>query len=612
MLALIVGYLGLLAGIRAAHDSPASGYELSIYAATPPVTWLGLGFALVVGIVVVLATPDATRGFDAGRLLTASAALAVLTLPIVRGYEFYGLGDALSHVGWSREFATGALSPGDLLYPGLHSLTVATSGVAGVPLTQANLYVVLLLFPLVFLLFVPLTAAVVTGSRRALGLGLLVAVLFTPINNVSIHPNAHPASQTILFVPFVLYLVLRYVTHGRSGSDGAPTTTRATTRSGMRAEAPIGLDGTAFGVVLGLTSIAVVLFHPQQALNVALCLSAVTALQLGASRWSANDALTAHRPLHLQTAIAIGAFLVWAPRFERARGAVVHTVETILGQGPTTGVVSAKSASLTAIGGSVPVLFLKLFLPALVCSILAGALVLHVYRNGLADPESTALVGYLTMVLAPMLGVFLVVLAADSGDMYFRYQGFIMVPVAILAAVALVHVCRWLDARTRPGVAPVPVIVLFLLLVPAGLVAVHSSPYMHQPTPHAAQDQLAGYDAAFGHRAEDVAFTGLRAGPRRYVDFHYGTQQARTTLDFPGYRAGIDEAVFRNASYRDAYEEDRYLAITRSTRERELGVYRGFRYPASGFDALERTPGVNRVRSNDGFTLYYLEAARPT
>lgn len=610
MLALIVGYLGLFVGILAAHATPASGYELSLYSATPATTWIGLGIALGVAVWVILTSSHTTRGLDAGRLLAGSATLAVFTLPVIRGYEFYGAGDALSHIGWARELATGTLPPGDLLYPGIHSITVATSSVAGVPLTQANMYVVQLLFPLVFLLFVPLTIVLVTGTRRALGVGLLVAILFTPINNVSVHPIAHPASQTILLVPFVLYLVLRYVTHGGPPAGSRASPASRTARSGVRAQALLGLDSSAIGILLALTSAAVVLLHPQQALNVALCFAAVTALQFGASRWLSDGTIASHRPLHIQTGIVILAFLAWAPRFERARGFAIYTTESILGQGATTGVVSGKSASITTIGGSLPVLFLKLFLPALICTLLAGALVFYVLLGKLDDEETAARVRYLAMVLVPMFAVFLVVFAADAGDQYFRYQGFIMVPVTILAGVALFRGGDWLGSRTSPRVAIVSIFVLFIVLTPVSMVSAHASPYMYQPTQHVPQNQLDGYFSSFEHRDDDVAFVGIRGGPRRYVDYHYGTQRGRTTLEFPGYRAGLEEAVFRNASYQRALDEPRYLPIARSTYEKEVRLYRGFRYPESGFRALEQTPGVNRVRSNDGFDLYYITGTR--
>jgi hypothetical protein len=209
--------------------------------------------------------------------------------------------------------------------------------------------------------------------------------------------------------------------------------------------------------------------------------------------------------------------------------------------------------------------------------------------------------------LVPVTGVFLVVFAASLGDMYFRYHGFLMVPVTVAGAVGLVAVVGWLSRQggERAGVAVA--LAVLLVVAPAGLVAVHASPYVYQPTQHVTATEIDGHAAAFEHRAAEVPFTGLRGGPRRYVDFHYGTEQARERLNFPGYREGTPPSVFLAANYSAAFDESRYLVTSDAVRKQETQLYDGFRYPDRGFRALTRTPGVDRVRASDGFQLYYTE-----
>src|SRR6056297_2011101 len=209
-LVLAACLVAFAAGVWAAHRAPASGYELSIYAATPDATWVGIGAALVVGGVVALTAPRQSRLHDAGLVAVGVAGLSVFALPILRGYEHYGAGDSLTHLGWASELADGSLSVTELLYPGVHTTSVFVAETAGVDLRLAVLYVVLVAFPLVYLLFVPLTVQALGGRRRALAAGLLAAVLFVPINNVSVHPVAHPTSQAIMLVAFVVYLLLAY------------------------------------------------------------------------------------------------------------------------------------------------------------------------------------------------------------------------------------------------------------------------------------------------------------------------------------------------------------------------------------------------------------------
>ena len=209
--------------------------------------------------------------------------------------------------------------------------------------------------------------------------------------------------------------------------------------------------------------------------------------------------------------------------------------------------------------------------------------------------------------LIPVTGLFLVVLLASFGDMYFRYLGFLMVPVAVAGAAGIASFRDRLSGLGAGTVATALTLVVLLSVAVSGLAVVHSSPYVYQPSAHVTDQQIEGYDAAFDAREPDVPFTGLRGGPRRYVDFHYGTQYARDRLAFPGYRRGIPPSTFAAANYSTAFAGSRYVAVTESGYQREVRLYDGFRYPGRGFRALETTPGVDRVRANDGFRLYRVD-----
>lgn len=583
---LLVGYSALALAVVAARRAPAASYELSLYDATPTVTWLALGVALVAGAAVAL-TRDRTRYLHVVALaLVGAVAIAVYAMPVIRGYAFYGAGDSLSHVGWAREIAGDTLEPTALLYPGIHTLTVIVARVADVPLALGNLYVVLVAVPLVFLLFVPATLRLLVDRPGAPAVGLLAAATFAPINNIAVHPIAHPASQTILLFAFVLYLAVAYVA-GVFGGRSYFGTKRS-------------LGG---GILLALAGSALVFLHPQQALNAVAFLGGMTALQLGARRWRPAHPIAATRSLLPHTVLVLAVFFLWAPRFDRVRGAVVVTFEGLLG-GSATGaaVVSSKSTSLTSVGGSLLEVFLKLFGAATVLSLLAAVVFLVAIRRHRRRP----LVLLLAAGLVPVTGVFLVVFAASMGDMYFRYHGFLMVPVTVVGAVGLVTIWDRL-ARVggeRAGIAIA--LAALLVLAPSGLVALHASPYVYQPTQHVTAAQLDGHGGAFEHRAPTVEFAGIRGGPARYVDYHYGTEQAREELAFPGYESGIPPSVFAAGNYTDALGE-RYLVTTEASHRQEVELYDGFRYGERGFETLERTPGVDRVRANDGFRLYYVD-----
>lgn len=586
---LVVGYLALAGGAAVAHGTPPRGYELSIYGSTPALFWLGVAVALLAA-----AGAGFGRGASASRRL-AAAGLVVLSgvalagLPLLRGYYYFGSGDSLSHLGWARELADGSLTPTHLLYPGVHELAVAFGEVTGVSYRLTMLWSVLA-FATVFLVFLPLCVRLVAGRREGLLVGAFLAILFVPINVISMHLVPHTSSQAVLFAPFVLFLLFVYL-----AEDGL---------------AALRNRPTGVGALLFLATTTAVLVHPQQAANLLVVFVTIAAVQWLARVFAPESAPARHRPLYVQAAAFVGVFAVWAPRFQRVGGntsAMVYNLVYGTGGGGTA-VVSEKSTSLTAVGGSVPELFVKLFLTGALLSALTAAVVALAFGGQLDDrlDDRNQYVRYFGYAFVPLSGLFLLVFLGGPGDMYFRYEGLLMVPATLLGGVALARALGsgGLGGRFPVG-ARVILAVLLVTLVPLGVASAFPSPYVYQANSQVTELEYEGYGHAFDVRAEGVEFTGIRGGPERFVDAMYGTERARNRLDFPGYEDAVAGPAFEaGLGYR--YKNDRYFTVGDGAYVREVGLYEGLRYPAVGFRRLETDPGVNRVASNGGFTLYYL------
>ncbi|WP_440991907.1 hypothetical protein [Haloarchaeobius baliensis] len=585
---LAVGYVALGGGAALAHGSPARGYELSIYGATPPGFWLGIATALVTAAVAGL-SPGVTRSRRlAATGLVVLSGVSLAGVPLLREYYFYGSGDSLSHLGWARELAGGSLSPYQLLYPGVHELTVVLGSVTGVTFRLTMLWVVLL-FATLFVLFVSLSVRLLSGRDEGLLVGAFLGLLFVPINVIAMHMLPHTSSQAVMYAPFVLFLLFVYLE-----------------QDGWR---PARNPTTAVGVLLALASLSVTLVHPQQAANLLLVFATVAGIQLLARVLFPESTAASQRPVYVQTIIFALAFVVWAPRFQRVGGNTSSIAYNLVyGSGGGSEVVTQKSTSLTAVGGSVPELFVKLFLPDVVLSLLAATAIALAFlgRSTAADAARTQFARYLGVAFVPLTGLFLLMFLGGPGDMYFRYQGLLMVPVTILGGVALV---RWLGTDGLGDQFPVPARVLMacllLALVPLGVPALFGSPYVYQSNSQVTELDYEGYSHAFDVRAEGVEFTGIRGGPQRYVDAVYGTEQARNRLEFPGYEDAVAGPTFeRGLGYE--FNRDRYFTVGDGGYRREVVLFEGLRYNATGFAKLETDPGVNRVSSNGGLELYYL------
>lgn len=592
---LITGFLAFALAVLVAYTTPAAGYELSIYRSTPIAFWVGIGIGFLTAVGVLLGTSH-RRLADAAKGLLALCALSIVAIPVLRSYFYYGSGDSMTHLGWAREMIRGDIAADGILYPGIHLISIFFAELTGLELTNTLQYTPMLLFPLVYLVSMPLCVQYFTESRWAGIVGLFAAVLLIPINKISVHVIAHPSSQAILFLPFVLFLLFRYLTED---VDGFPLTS------------PIGASFTIAGIGL-------IFIHPQETMTFLSMLFAIVGVQLLVKRYAPNHTIATHRSLLAHTVVIGSVFFAWIIQHERALNRASWVYESLLvAGGQTLEETSERGTSLAALGGSFEELFVKLFAVSLVFCLLAGGLMLANMFGKLDSKkvQRNSIITYLTIGLVPPTMVFLVIFFADQGDHYFRIFGFIMSVVTLVGAVALTGI---FDQVERVGLRnSVPIsrefaltalsVVLIVMLV-GQMVVVHQAPYMYQPNQQVTDAEMSGHEIAFEYRDDETVLMGLRKGTRRFIDAHYGRTTARGGLDFPGYRAGMPGIIF-NENMTTAYDDDRYLAIKQSDYDREIGLYDELRYTNRGFQKLETESEINRVQHNGEFRLYRIDGS---
>jgi hypothetical protein len=587
-IALLVGFVALTTAVIAAHRSPARSYELSIYEATPLLFWGGVGVAALIGVGIAVRGPASRRIGQAATLLAGASVLSVASLPILRGYYFYGKGDPLSHLGWARMFEIGALHPAGMRYPAIHSISVLLSSVTGLELRLTMMLTVAVFF-LVFLLFVPLCVAAITDTGPAIAVGAVSALLLMPINNLGTHAVAYPTTQAIMFAPVVLYLAMGY----------------ASDRGDHRRL--IG-NATGVGLLLALSTTAVVLLHPQQALNLVGAFVLIATLQYLYRRLGRDHPIAAHRRLYAQSGLFALVFLLWSARLERVYAAAAAIASGLLSASQPGGAVASRASSLTLLGGSLEEMFVKLFGVSLVYAVLAAVLAVAVLAGGVGriDDDGTAYLEYLILTGVPAAGFFVVFLLANAKTQYFRYHGFLMAIVTILGAVALtVGIDRLRGVRGR-SVLSGALAIAFVAFLVLQAVAFYPSPYIYQPNSQVTEAEVDGYSAALEHRNESTAFAGIRSGPRRFIDLHYGTTTpAAERISWRRYV--VPQGHFRNGTVESAFDGPTYVPVTEADVERETVLYEGFRYNEAGFEQLEQEAEIDRVQANDQFELYLVD-----
>lgn len=576
-LLLAVGFLAVAVATAFARMSPAQGYELSLYRATPVETWIGLGIALLVALGVGIGTARAELRHVATGLLFVGI-LAVIAQPTIRGYAFYGMGDALTYVGWMRDIDAGRIASTELLYPGIHVVSLLVHAVTGLTIEHASLLIVYA-FGLLFVAGTGLVVRELTEGGLGFVLGAFSGAMFLPLNTITTNLVIHPNAITLLFVPFVLFVLVRYL-------DPAESTSRVR---------PIG-------VLLGACTIAATLYHPQQAANLLALFVGISLIQIVGRR--TNRFGRDEMALHAQTGVFAIVFGLWSSQHDRTTGSVESLVSGLL-ERPESLEAGDRGASLVEIGGSITEIFLKVFLVDTLFLALSGLVVVAILLGGRARGRDVPIL-YLAAGTIPPGVLFVLYAAADAQVIYFRHLSFIMVLATIIGAVGLYRAFH-ASSRRMPKATTGSAVVIVAVLVVLSVPVFFPSPYVYQSSAHVTEMQFHGHETAFEHGTDEYEIHGIRQGPGRYEDAILGTGDL-TPREIRQENSVSGETL--DGSLVDAYDDPTYLVVTKADREREVTTYRELRYSETALDTVGDERGVHRVQDNGEFELYLIQGDR--
>jgi hypothetical protein len=581
--ALIVGFGALAFAFATAHNNPATGYEISIYADTPLLYWVGLSIALLIAIGVAIVAYDSRLGFLA-LLIAVLGVLSIFALPIIRGYLFYGHGDSLNHLGWARDIADGMLAPQEMIYPGFHMISVFFAAFGGVEMTQSMLYVTLLV-KLLYIVFIPLALYVLYSNRKAIFIGVFSGFLLMPINHISTHEHFHTSSMTILFTAFIYYLLFAHVTK-KHVDEALP-----------RFLSPTGL-------VLPVALVALVFLHPQAAFNVLLLFGTISLVQFIYRRRSQEHTISQMRCIYGQFILLAVVFALWAGQFENTYRVldlmITGVQETILGNEEAGEIVQQRTESSSALGASVVEMFVKLFGVSTIYSLLAGGLILSVLSSrfqSLSEKADGVVIYFACggLALIPLLGLHFM---GDIDAYLFRQVGFGMVLVTVLGAIAIFHATSTsLQRDLRPALGVATVVVLS-----AALLIAFSSPFILLPNAQITETEMNGYDTLLENQDTEVSMLGgVRGSSGRFINALQYSEADRNR----GF--ALFTATEFNEGMTGVYDTDKYLVISEYDRTQDTEVYNGFRYSEQGFERLQTTDSIHRIQSNGDVTVYYID-----
>jgi len=607
-LALVGGFVLLAIGLFAAHRAPASGYEVSIYWATPRLYWIGAGGALLVAMTALL-YDYRSRLAPLAMFLGLSSVASFLALPVIRNYYFHGYADPMTHLGRIRALEAGFMTFVEPIYPGSYAVTVFLGSFSGLATNRSMLYV-MFLFALVFLLFIPLTVRAIVPDRRAFVVGLFCAFLLLPVNNISLYYRFHPFSMTTLYFPLVAYLFVSHITHAHD-DHALPRAVNAST------------------VALPLATVGLLLFHPQAAVNVLIIFAIVIAVQAVARLVAPDHPLARQRAIYGNFAFLAVLFLLWVSMHQGGMGRTIDALIDglfgwISGEAETAGVVQSRTSSSESIGVSIYTLFVKFFLVSAVYSLLATGVIVAKFLgrlgpdpSGLSDAK-TEIITLLAFGGIGLLPFIFVHLFGRAADYLFRHIGFWMAIVTILGAVALYYLLTGLPARLgevagalKPAFGMLATVVIVL-----SLLSVYSSPFLYLPGQHVSEQEMEGMETAFEMQPEDrsVWFGGIRQNAKRYESAMFAAPNVSWT-ESPTARVSKpvnDENLTRLRWHYENHPEkivrrDQYIMVSEQDYQTETVAYDGVRYSRQNISSVADQTDVYNVYSNGEAQLYYID-----
>lgn len=588
---LFLGFLGLGTATMEAYQSPATGYELSIYAGTPGVFWALSSFALLISMAVVFAKVSRhvrmLGGFLGGLTMTA-----IVALPLIRGYFWVGTGDSLSHLGTAGDMNAGLIPLTQNRYPVVHPLGSVLHDATGLALPRSML-VLVVVFIVCFFLFVPLTVRELTGDIWATYIGLFSGLLLLPLNHLSPSIYIHPTSQALMFAPVMLFVF--FVMYRQR----------------------IARHSLMFLVLAPMF----VLLHPQQAANLLLFFGAIAGLQV------VYDVLSGYR-LERRAEWVLSEVVFFAAVFwmwVRNLGTFWSSLENVY-MIPFTETTPAETSvtrgiSLEAVGGSLSEVFIKLFLVSLFFAILTAVLVLLVIRSSVALRSRYTLdtlvpdggtdrmlplfvVGGLFWVLL----MFLLFVIGGISDQYFRHLGMLMVFGTILGSIELARRMRYLSRLRSNSTARRSLALVLLVCLALSMPVVFSSPYIYYSSDHVSEMQMSGYETTFAHQNGSILFDDVRSTTSRHGNAILGREIPSDAYyppsdELPEFHDGVPDR-FYNHSLPSYYDQRIYIPVPEADRAQDADLWRGFRFSHEDFAYLDSDPAINKIQSNGGYDLY--------
>jgi len=582
------GAVIIAAGI-ALLTPPADGYEMSIYAAFPWYFWALLIASVLVGQLIVLragltADKDGSDWWFGVLLVLLSNAL-LLFLPYARGYPYFERADVLTHLGHIRTIQTTGMIGPENIYPNIHQLVLALAYATGLkPIRVINAVSgVVSLFSI--LASVALVAAVY-DRRRALFSIPFVSVLI----GGTAHMNPSPFAQSMLLLPFVLYLFVR------------EQQTHALT----------------IRIALVLSLVALIFYHPLTTLFAVVFFTVYGIAQTAVVRdllLDPDDDASELTGPATASRLVLGTFVAWYYNFSGMLIRAESVLNTLFGSEGGESTLDAYSSTVSQTSPAAVDLLRILLLEYGTAIVILGVSGFHLAKalgdrlwNRVSMTVFEFSFSVTAMAFSSIAVVFLVFdLIVGFGRPLMAAQYF-----GILVMGSFFFDLYRQSGESRNVVRVVAVVLAILVVFSA--FGVYHSPLTIQINQQVTEAELDGAEWYLTQTDQDLPHAEYGIDLYRFEDAMLGFQADNVTKDPdpPPDHFGYADGETLGAMYNESH----YLVITPAGRQFYPEIWPDYRqywqYTPQDFERLETDPTVSKVYINGGFETYTVEGTNST
>jgi hypothetical protein len=575
----IIAFIFITIALILIRNSPATGYEASIYAATPILAWFFLisSFACGIGIAVyeVYQKNDNRSNLWAiGLLLILLSSLAILSLHHIRAYFFYGAGDNATHIKYIQEILLSGHAGVQNIYPITHILSAQLSQVLDIEL-MFLFGVIPSIFYILYAVFMYLFARAVLPSR---GHAILATVAGLTFQYGWWLIYASPNQLANLTLPLAFYLFAKSYT---------PTESKAK---------------MSFTILFVIILILFPVLHPIPAIVLILVLLTIWLPGKVSVSQSKNVAISTARSYKFSSAaslLLIVWFITWISSFY-CWDATIRNLHLLLTEGGPTNIDALREQMLYAEGYGYSVMehFFKVYGGILVYVVLTLNLRnLFAFYAPLMFIAFAVAGGYFsnTIGLTRMLNISIILCTLFVGFLLYELLG------------------HKFSRNYWRKVCLFGVIFLLIMVSIHGVLKLYPSPYTLLPNDQVTSAEIEGMDWFFHSKNVTTPGLSMTLSPYRYADMLLTLEERAGRKDItiitlrPQYHFGYP----KNDSLGDQYEKDHYMALNKKDRLIYVEVFPDMaklRFLPRDFERLENDVNVDKLYCSGGFDAYFIRA----